>query len=311
MRMGCLLRGVPRVLAAGWLLASAACAGTTAAPAAPTAPAAGQPAGPPGAASPAEPAVAPARMTIAYATTSAANSLLQLAQDQGIFHQNGLEIELVHTPGNAGPAALFANHAHVLVSGCAEVLGAIAGGADLVYVLVNTNRMHYVLAGGPGVTTREELRGKRLGVSRIGSSSHLSTKFLLKYIGLDPERDAAYVQVGNTPERISALMAGSIDGSILTVEEGLLVGEMPGMRILVDMTAEDMPYCGNGMFFPRAYVRDNPDVIRRLTRSTVQATARFKQSRSEGVAAVAKFLDADGPAAGRAGLAGAVADVSG
>jgi ABC-type nitrate/sulfonate/bicarbonate transport system substrate-binding protein len=241
------------------------------------------------------PAAEPTHVTIVYATASSANSLLLLAQQQGIFQANGLDAELIYAPGNGGPAAMVSGQAQAMSSGCAEGLGVMASGADLVYILVNTNRMQYVLAGGPNIPTREDITGKRLAVSRIGTSSHFATRFIVKYLGLDPDRDATYVQVGNTPERLTALLSGAVDGSILSVEEGLLVGELPGMRILVDMTQEKLPYCGNGLVLPRPTLAERPDLVRGLVRTVVEATARYKQDKAAGTAAVSKFLDESDP----------------
>jgi NitT/TauT family transport system substrate-binding protein len=234
--------------------------------------------------------VAPTRITLAYSTASAANSPLQLAQDRGIFRANGLEVEMIHAVGNAGPAAVLSGQAQVLSSGCAEALGAMVGGADFLLAAVSINRMQYVLAGSPSIGSPETLRGKRLAVSRIGSSSYLATKFIVKYLGLDPEQDVVYVQVGNTPERVGALLAGSVDGSILSSDEGALIGNEPGIHLVVDMTRENVPYCGNALAANRPYVRDQPAVMRALTRSLVEAIARYKLNKTEGVEAVAHFL---------------------
>ncbi len=291
---------VARLVAVACLFAGLACtAGAPAArppaPVAQSAPSAAPPSG--GAPAPsAPPATAePTHLTIAYATASSANSLLLLAQQQGIFQANGLDAELVYAPGNAGPAAIISGQAQAISSGCAEALGIMASGADLVYVLVNTNRLQYVLAGGPSVQSRDEIPGKRFAVSRIGTSSHFATRFIVKYLGLDPDRDVTYVQVGNTPERITALVSGAVDGSILSIEEGVLVGEMPGMRILVDMTQEKLPYCGNGLVLPRQTLAERPELVRALVRTVVEATARYKQDRAAGTAAVSKFLDESDP----------------
>src|SRR5205823_2962915 len=112
--------------------------------------------------------VAPTRITLAYSTASAANSPLQLAQDRGLFRANGLEVEMIHAVGNAGPAAIVSGQAQVLSSGCTEALSAMVGGADFLLAIVSINRMQYVLAGGPGISDPDSLRGKRLAVSRIG-----------------------------------------------------------------------------------------------------------------------------------------------
>ena len=225
-------------------------------------------------------------VTLAYSTASAANSPWQLAQDRGIFRANGLDVELIHAMGNAGPAAALSGQAQLLATGCAEALAAIAGGADFVFTTVWINRMQYVLAGSPTIAGPETLRGKRLAVSRIGSSSHLATKFIVKYLGLDPDQDVSYVQVGNTPERVGALLAGSVDGSILSADEGYLIGNQPGMHIVVDMTTENIPYCGNAMGSTRQYLREHPEVMRAMTRSFVEAITRFRLNKEIGRAHV-------------------------
>ena len=235
-------------------------------------------------------AVEPTRLTLAYSTASAANSPLRLAQDRGIFRANALEVELVHAPGNGGPAAVLSGQAQMLSSGCTEAIAAIAGGADFVVVLTSINRLQYVLVGGPRINSVETLRGKRLAVSRIGASSHLALRFIVKYVGLDPDQDVSYVQVGNTPERVSALLAGSVDGSILSSDEATFLGNQAGMSTIVDMTRENQPYCGNALVVTGQTIREAPDVVRRLTRSLTEALARFRLNKAEGAEAVAKFL---------------------
>jgi ABC-type nitrate/sulfonate/bicarbonate transport system substrate-binding protein len=155
--------------------------------------------------------------------------------------------------------------------------------------------MQYMLAGGPTVPDAASLRGKRTAVSRLGSSSHLSTKFILKHLGLDPEQDVTYVQVGNTPDRVAALLTGSVDATILSMDEGTLLRNQPDMRILVDMTREAVPYCANAVVTTRSYARENPDVLRRFTRAYVEMTARYKLSREQGMAAVSHHLDETDP----------------
>ena len=275
--------------------AKPAAQGQPAAPAAPAAPQAAAPTAPAAASVPASPPPA-VRMPIVFSTTSAQNSPFQLAKDQGIFRANGLEVEMSHAPGNAGPAALISGQVPVMATGCVEMVQAYAGGAaDVVVFVQPTNRLQYMIVGGPNVPTPADLRGKQLAVSRIGASSHLATKFILTHLGMDPERDASYIQVGNTPERVVALLQGNIDATILSSDEGTLIGNQPGMRILVDMTKEAVPYCASALGSTRQFLRDNPDLARRLTRSFTEALARFKLNREEGMAAVGGFLNESDP----------------
>jgi ABC-type nitrate/sulfonate/bicarbonate transport system substrate-binding protein len=227
---------------------------------------------------------------VIYGTGSTSNAHLQLARDQGIFLANGLEVELAHGPGNAGPAALLSGQAQLMANGCAEALPAMAAGSDLVFLSTTTNRLDYVLAGGPTMPPGAGVLGKRLGVSRLGASSHLATKYMVKQLGLDPERDIAYVQVGNTPERLSALLSGSIDGAPLSVEEALLLGSQPSLHVVVDLTRETVPYCGNSFVMTRQYARENPDVVRRLVKSLVETIARFKLDQPAAMQSIGNFL---------------------
>jgi NitT/TauT family transport system substrate-binding protein len=238
-------------------------------------------------------APAPIRLTVAYSTTSATNSMLQLAQDRGIFQRYGLEIEAVYAPGNAGPAAVISGQAQAASLDCAALVSAVAAGSDLVAMMTTVNRMQYMLAGGPATPDAGNLRGKRLGVSRLGAASHISTRFMVKELGLDPDTDVTYLQVGNTPERMSALLSGNVDATILSVDEGALLGDVPGIHTLIDMSATDTPYCGNAITTTRQFIREKPEAVRRLARALIETIIRFKHNRAEALAAVAAFTQQD------------------
>jgi ABC-type nitrate/sulfonate/bicarbonate transport system substrate-binding protein len=244
-------------------------------------------------------ATAPAALipvAVVYGTTSAANAFLQVAADQGLYQANGLDVELSYAAGNATPAAVLSGQAQAMVSGCIESVSAYVGsGGDIVVFMQPVHRMQYVLASSAGLVNPSDLRGKRLAVSRIGSSSHLISRTIVRFVGLDPDNDVSFVQIGNTPERVAALLAGNIDATVLSLDERTLVGSTPGMHILVDMTREAVPYCTNSVAATRQFIRDQPDTIRRLTRALAEAIARFKHDKSVGLEATRRFLSEEDP----------------
>jgi NitT/TauT family transport system substrate-binding protein len=260
-----------------------------------TAPPPGQPATNAGAAggAPATPP-APTRIAVVHATTSTGNSNFRLAHDQGIYHQNGLEVEHSTLPPNAIPPALFTNQAQFSVSACAGMIEAIAADNDMVLLATVNPRLQYMFAAGPGVTRPEDLKGKRLAVSRLGSGVDMAAKYMLKYIGVDPA-DVAFIQVGGTPERFGALVGGSADAAILSSEEGTFLANQGGFNVIVDMSETSMPYCNQGVIAMRKYVEDNPDVVRRMMRSLVEGIARYKQNRQESIAAVGAIAGNEDP----------------
>ena len=270
-----------------FLAAASACAGGEPAPSARARDAAAAPAA---SAPPTTVALMPTHITIAYSTASAANSPLQLAQDQGIFRANGLEVDMVHAVGNAGPAAMLSRPG----AGAVERLRGGDGPRGRRRRPGAPDRDDQPHAVRPRGWPRHQQSGEparqAAGRQRIGSSSHLATKFIVKYLGLNPEQDVTYVQVGNTPERVGALVAGNVDGAILSSDEGSLIANEPGMHVVVDMTTVEIPYCGNALSTTRQYAGEQPAVMRALTRSLVEAIARYKLNRPEGVQAVAHFL---------------------
>src|SRR5205814_2402502 len=128
-----------------------------------------------------------------YGTTSAANAFLQVAQDQGLYQANGLDVELSYAAGSAAPAAVLSGQAQVMTTGCIEVVSAYVGsGGDVAMLLQPVHRMQYLLASGADVVAPSDLRGKRLAVSRIGSSSHLISRTIVRFVGLDPDTDVSF-----------------------------------------------------------------------------------------------------------------------
>jgi NitT/TauT family transport system substrate-binding protein len=287
-----------RLLLAGCMLVGLACTGS-APPSAPASPPTIRPAAVAERVPAAPSATAPAALTpvaLVYGTTSAANTFLQVAQDQGLYQANGLEVELSYAAGNAAPAAVLSGQAQVMITGCIESVSAYVGsGGDVAIFMQPVHRMQYLLASNAGVLAPSDLRGKRLAVSRIGSSSHLISRTIVRFVGLDPDNDVSFVQIGNTPERVAALLTGSTDATVLSLDEGALIGNTPGMRILVDMTREAVPYCTNGVAATRQFIRDQADTVRRLTRALVEAIARFKLDKPAGLDATRRFLSEDEP----------------
>ena len=73
----------------------------------------------------------------------------------------------------------------------------------------------------PGINSVEDLKGKRIGVFRFGSASHMRLLNVLPRYGMS-ERDVTFLQVGDTPERLIALHGGSIDATLLSPPDHFL-----------------------------------------------------------------------------------------
>jgi ABC-type nitrate/sulfonate/bicarbonate transport system substrate-binding protein len=138
-----------------------------------------------------------------------------------------------------------------------------------------------------------ELRGKRMGISRYGSSSDFAARYLLKHYALRPEEDAALVQVGSQGARVAALKSSAIDGGLFEMPFNVLIAR-EGYRELIT-TADLLPYVHAAIFTTRGYVREHEAGMRQLARAFVEAIAYMKQNREFTKQVMAKYTQEEDP----------------
>src|SRR5258707_6218059 len=86
-----------------------------------------------------------------------------------------------------------------------------------------------------GIANPGELRGKKVAVSRYGSFSDIQTRFVIRQLGMEPDRDVQIVQVGNTSARAAALVGGAIDGALMS-PSFIPVVQRNGLSVLYDLS---------------------------------------------------------------------------
>ncbi len=112
---------------------------------------------------------------------------------------------------------------------------AVSGVLDLKLVTVTINKIEHVFIVRKNITKPEELKGKRLAISRIGSASDTVTRMVLKSWKIDPDKEVTVLQSGNTPTRMTALAAGHVDGALVSPESIHKILASNCCRILADL----------------------------------------------------------------------------
>jgi NitT/TauT family transport system substrate-binding protein len=238
----------------------------------PRTPAPANPANPPLTGAVAATAVPREAVRISYSSVDASQIPLWVAQDAGFFEAQGLDAELLFVEsGSKALQALLAGEAPLGAIGAAAVIAAVAGGAELSIVASLADRYPYKLLAAPAIQRPADLRGRRLGVSRFGSSSDMATRAALKLAGLSPDGDAQLLQVGGDVQRTAALQAGAIDAAVLN-PPATTVARKAGFVELIDLSRlPDADYQHNTAVVSRSYAAARPDVVERYVRGLVQA----------------------------------------
>ncbi len=252
------------MLLARLLLLAATAVGTLACqPAAPAAgvPAAARPAptSPPGAAKAPTQAAAPAtRLKVGQTFLAAALLPYWLALDSGAFAAHGLEIESVLMRGSVeGVAALASGDAELLLGTPSPPFIGAARETGLIVVGTTNNRLQYQIVGN--VPTLPELRGKAVGLARIGDTTQYLTVQALERAGLRAE-DVRWVSVGNIPQRTAALLSGQIDATPVIVPSNLQAIKA-GYYQIADLGDMGIPYAGPSVLLRRADAEQRPAVV--------------------------------------------------
>ena len=95
----------------------------------------------------------------------------------------------------------------------ASILASLEG-LDTVLLATGTNRSNLAIIAQPTIQQPQDLKGKALGITRLGSSTHIAALQALDLWGLEPDRDVALRQMGEASALPAALEAKQIDAAI-------------------------------------------------------------------------------------------------
>jgi NitT/TauT family transport system substrate-binding protein len=127
------------------------------------------------------------KMRINWTAVTGAQSGMFMAKEEGLFNKNGLDVELIHIPSSSrGIQAILEEEIAFSFMDGSNAAQANLKGAGLALVAGATNRQVFSLMARPEITKPAELKGKKIGITRIGSSTHTSALYALNQAGLKP-----------------------------------------------------------------------------------------------------------------------------
>jgi NitT/TauT family transport system substrate-binding protein len=180
-------------------------------------------------------------LNVSYASVTGSRLPLWIAKDAGLFEKHGLNVNLVVIA--AGAAAIGA-----LAGGDVEVLGApgattmVSAAKGLPVAIIGTfGPGAWKLAAHPSITSAQELRGKIVGISRLGTSIEFSTRRALLKLGLTPGKDVNILAtgLGESNKRILVMLQGKIDATLVSADN-LSEAETKGLKVSVLADLNDL-----------------------------------------------------------------------
>jgi NitT/TauT family transport system substrate-binding protein len=231
------------------------------------------------------------RVRLAHSALESSNAVWYVAQDRGFYKKYGLDAELLFIPSTTtSVSSLVAGDVQVANASGGGVASAIVGGADLVMVACYLNSLPYELVVSENVKSAEDLKGKSIGISRIGSASDVAARALIRGLGLEPDKQVPIMQVGGPAERAAAFRTGRIAGfpsppGIIHLTKGI------PYRVLIS-TADfkrrfEFPYiCATTT---KNYLTRQRETVRKVILAHIEATHFFKTRKDETKKIIAKY----------------------
>jgi NitT/TauT family transport system substrate-binding protein len=207
---------------------------------------------------------------------------LYVAQDAGIFRKHGLVLEMIFIAGGSlSTQALVGKSLELLQTGGPPFLNAYVRGARLKIIGGVTNILPYVFITSSRVSTSEQLRGKKIGISRFGSNTDFVVRLALGHLGLMPT-DVTVLQVGGSQSRLVALKAGTIDATVLSPEEALAAQKV-GLNTLLDFVAKGVEFPHVSIVAREEYLQAQAPLVRRFMTAYLEGIRFFKTHKEDAV----------------------------
>ena len=218
-------------------------------------------------------AEAPAKFILAYGAIGGNALPLWIANEQGIFRKYNLEPQLIYIIAGRAMQSMLAGDIQFGLLGATHVTNAVTAGGDMVMLLGMEERLNYFLNVRSAIKTPEDLKGKKVGIGTPSGSLALATYTGLDHLGLVPRRDRiTLLNTGSTPERMSALFAGSIDAAFFNPEVEQIVVQQ-GFPALFDLGKANVPFQSSGLATSRRYMRANPQTVESLAKALLEGIA--------------------------------------
>lgn len=231
----------------------------------------------------------PGTILSSYSELTPINLPLWIAIDEGIFKKNGLNVEGRLVESSLGVGALLSGEVRFAAMGGSESLAAAVNGADLTVLATLSPYYPYRLEVKDSIKTAADLKGKTLGISRIGSSSDSATRAALRKLGLNPDTDVKFVQVGSLAARTAALLSGQLDGGVDGLPDWINL-EQHGFHSLLDLAGAKLPAVNNTLVAQRSWVAANKATTQKYVDSIVEGIARAKADEALSTQLTKKYL---------------------
>jgi NitT/TauT family transport system substrate-binding protein len=238
-------------------------------------------------------AAAADKLNFIYTARVMSQSYPFVAQEAGLFKKYDLDVPMVFvTPGAPAVAAILSGDSEVAQISAASIARPfVQGNKDPVFIAGVKSMLTHSVIAKPDIKRPEQLKGKRIGVSRIGSNPHYFAVQAFRHFGIDA-REVSYIQTGGAPETLAALVAQGIDAAVLTVPTDAQALKL-GYQYVIYGPDLRIAYLATGYSTRRSIIAKRGPVIGRFVRAMAEAAKIMHTDKEFTFNVLQKYLRVD------------------
>jgi NitT/TauT family transport system substrate-binding protein len=219
------------------------------------------------------------KIRVAHAFISAETLPIWVGLDQKLFERYGLSVEAVplQTSAQVAPAMTSGDVQLALTTGSGEVEFNLAGGEHVI-VAGYSNWMRYFLHARPDIRRVEDLRDKKIGITRRGGAIDVAAHIFLEKHGMTYGRDAAIIELGTAQNQLGGITAGAVDAVIVALPTNFQV-EREGFPLIEDTRQHNVAFPTNVISVRRPYLQSNAEVVRDYLKGHIHAVEVIRKDK--------------------------------
>jgi len=218
---------------------------------------------------------------------------LWIGQDRGLFKKHGMDTEVITIQG--GPLAiqaLLSGSTQFHAGGTSSPMESKIGGANAVTLAVFIDSLPYTLVSSAKIKTPAQLKGAKFAVSRLGSVSDLSLRIALRNMGINPEKEATILGIGDQTSRFTALRSGIVDATVISPPLTVTARKL-GLTTISSFQDAGIVWAYNSIDTTQDFAQNNRGVVLSFLRGFVESIAYIHKNKEESMATMGRWMRLD------------------
>lgn len=216
-------------------------------------------------------------LNMGFSGAGIGSDLLKVIDRNGLWRKHGIDVRVVYlSSGTLMAQTLSSGDIGIAGFDTPAMLNLALAGNRLKVIAVPINRLEPFFVVRSNIKTPEDLKGKKITISRFGSGSDIMTRVALRYWKLDPDKDVSFFQSGNTPTRTAALIAGHMDAALVSSTGVAKIVATGCCRVLADLSELPLEFANYGVVVSGGLLKSQRDNVKRFLRALIEGIYVFK-----------------------------------